>query len=339
MQRTTKGSALALLLLAIAALGTSEAGSVWERLGTPREDVGGAKSGRDAEQIGSARTRGIWVTSVQGKSWVTGDGGETWIANSYPQDVVVEGLTFIDSNHAWAAGAVRSQTTWLASTSDGGKTWHAAPTTPDSRPGGFVDVQFFDKDFGIAVGVGDSDQGGKSLIAITRDGGTSWKSQLFKDKDDPASVLMRVRFQSRSVVWVVGGNSIYSSHDGGASWQLAHRERGATRLDSVAIVENSGIFVAGGWGLLLRSRDSGATWERLKVPATAEHRYLCALDFADTLHGWVGGDHGTVISTGDGGETWQEENTGVDGLVRDISVIGDHVYVAGDSFFVLRRHL
>src|ERR1700677_4428234 len=175
MQRTTKGSALALLLLAIAALGTSEAGSVWERLGTPREDVGGAKSGRDAEQIGSARTRGIWVTSVQGKSWVTGDGGETWIANSYPQDVVVEGLTFIDSNHAWAAGAVRSQTTWLASTSDGGKTWHAAPTTPDSRPGGFVDVQFFDKDFGIAVGVGDSDQGGKSLIAITRDGGTSWK--------------------------------------------------------------------------------------------------------------------------------------------------------------------
>jgi photosystem II stability/assembly factor-like uncharacterized protein len=184
--------------------------------------------------------------------------------------------------------------------------------------------------------VADVVRGGRSLVAITHDGGVSWKSHTFRT-DDPNPPLMRVRFESQSVIWAVGGQSVFSSRDGGESWQLAHREPAATQFGAISIVRNSGIFVTGGWGLVLRSRNFGATWEKLKVPAGVENRFLNSMDFADALHGWVGGDRGTIIETKDGGETWEEEATGVDGFVRDIVVLGDRVYAAGDGFFVLSR--
>jgi len=265
--------------------------------------------------------------------------GRGWVPISYPPGVLVDELAFIDADHASAVGVASGRGAWIASTVDGGKTWEPAQGLPAFGPGGFAgfaDVQFFDRAFGIAVGGGNFDEGGRIMIAVTHDGGASWKVQLLST-NDPSSILVRVRFQSRSVVWAVGGESIYSSRDGGVSWQLEHREPAATALSGLAVVQGSGIFVTGGWGLVLRSRDSGATWERVKMPPGIEHRYLCSLDFADARQGWIGGDEGTIIGTTDGGQTWHKEETGTNGLVRDVAVVDSHVYAAGDDFFLLRR--
>jgi len=329
-----------ILLLAHGTFAFPQSASLWEPIPQPREDTAPSSSNsRDANRIGPAGRHGLWVTSQRGPTWLTQDDGRTWLQNKYPQDVVDEGgLAFIDGQHAWAAGAVRAGGPWLASTQNGGQTWRTVSTMPDARPGGFQDVQFLDGKFGIAVGVADSDEGGRSLIAVTHDGGASWKNQVF-EKDQPDSVLLRVYIVSQSVAWAVGGASIYCTHDGGASWKIAYKELGLARFSSIAMINSSEIFVTGGWGLVLRSRDSGVTWEKLKLPPGIEGRYLDSVCFSDALHGWIGGDRGTIIATADGGATWHEERTGVKGLIRDMAVLGNSVYAVGDTFFLLRRKL
>ena len=324
------------MFLATSTPGIPQISPPWERVALPREDVEAPKSSISANRIGPVGDSGLWVTSLNGKSWIKHEGQETWVKEAYPRGVSVEGgLVFIDANHAWAAGAVKNKAPWLASTSDGGETWHPQPAPPGSGRGGFSDVQFFDKDLGIAVGSGDLADGQPTLVAVTHDGGASWNPQMFK-LDGLVSALSRVRFESRSVVWAVGGLSIYVSRDSGISWRIAHREESAVQLNGIAI-ENSHIFVTGGYGLILHSRDSGSTWEKLKVPAAIRDRYLNAVCFVDALHGWVGGDHGTIIATQNGGVTWQKEESGVDGLIRDLEAINGNIYAAGDGFFVLKR--
>lgn len=333
--------AVALLVLGISTQGISQPPLVWQPVGLPREGLQNATSVSDAERVESAGRHGIWVTARGGKGWVGRTDRTRLVPISYPSGVLVDELAFLDSDTAYAVGAASGKGAWIASTADGGMNWQPAQGLPRSGPGGFAgfaDVQFFDRAFGISVGGGNFGEGGRILIAVTHDGGASWKFQRFAT-DDPNSVLSRVRFKSRSVVWAVGGESIYSSRDGGISWQLSHREPAATALSGLAVVQDSGIFVTGGWGLVLRSRDSGATWERLKVPPGIEHRYLCSLDFADARRGWVGGDNGTIIGTTDGGQTWQQEETGIHGLLRDLVVVDGYVYAADDDFFLLRRDL
>ncbi len=45
-------------------------------------------------------------------------------------------------------------------------------------------------------------------------------------------------------------------------------------------------------------------------------RQLFSIVFVDHRHGWVVGGNGTILSTGDGGETWSRHSVGTDTLVR-----------------------
>jgi photosystem II stability/assembly factor-like uncharacterized protein len=327
------------VLIALSALGLPQTTPVWVKLPQPAEIANDPTVPRGADRIGPAGTHRILVTSSHARrSWLTPDDGKTWEAIAYPSGVMVEGgPVFIDDDHAWAAGAIRPGGAWLASTSDRAKTWNRTPVTVGSGVAGFSDIQFLNKEVGIAVGVTNIN-GLQCLFGTTHDGGITWAYQSLKTVD-LSPPLTRVRFQSSQAAWAVGGQSIYSTIDGGASWHLAHTEPAATLFTDIAVVKGSGIFVVGGFGLLLRSRDFGATWERVKVPPGVEDRYLSAVGFADERRGWVGGDKGIMIETDDGGETWGPQATGVDGLIRGIEVIDGTVYAVGDEFFGIKRRL
>jgi photosystem II stability/assembly factor-like uncharacterized protein len=49
------------------------------------------------------------------------------------------------------------------------------------------------------------------------------------------------------------------------------------------------------------------TWTKVDVPT---HGFMRSLFFADSLHGWIAGDSGTIIHTSDAGKTWIIQNTG-----------------------------
>ncbi len=60
------------------------------------------------------------------------------------------------------------------------------------------------------------------------------------------------------------------------------------------------------------------TWEPVTAPV---NNFLRSVWFADSLHGWAAGNGGTIIHTGDGGESWtvQESQTGHD--IADVTFL------------------
>ncbi|MFB0517413.1 MAG: WD40/YVTN/BNR-like repeat-containing protein, partial [Candidatus Neomarinimicrobiota bacterium] len=49
-------------------------------------------------------------------------------------------------------------------------------------------------------------------------------------------------------------------------------------------------------------------WHLVREPSGDVH--FSAIHFADQQHGWAVGDSGTVIHTGDGGDTWEYQQSG-----------------------------
>src|ERR1700685_4051724 len=103
MQRpSARNCLLALLVLTASTLGIPQSASPWGRVARPSGDSTDPTSSINANRVGSAGKRDLWVTSLTGKSWITRDGGKIWVANIYPPGVAVEGgLAFVESDQAW----------------------------------------------------------------------------------------------------------------------------------------------------------------------------------------------------------------------------------------------
>lgn len=69
------------------------------------------------------------------------------------------------------------------------------------------------------------------------------------------------------------------------------------------------LVAVGDHGNVVISRDEGQTWTQVTVPTRA---LLSAVTFADAQHGWAVGHEGAIISTADGGATWQRQDDGRD---------------------------
>jgi photosystem II stability/assembly factor-like uncharacterized protein len=154
----------------------------------------------------------ILTSSDQGRSW-----------SAVQQDdpaLQVTSAVFRDERVGWETGSANREP-FLAATFDAGTSWRRMLTLPGTNNSVLMDVRFLGK-AGVAVG-GSQFQ---SIIAVTRDGGHSWKVNSI-DTDDQDPVLRRVCFRSPSEIWAVGSRSIYVSEDKGSTWTLNHIEPGA----------------------------------------------------------------------------------------------------------------
>jgi photosystem II stability/assembly factor-like uncharacterized protein len=71
-----------------------------------------------------------------------------------------------------------------------------------------------------------------------------------------------------------------------------------------AAINGHAITAVGERGAIIRSVDSGETWETLESPT---HTTLTGISFADPNNGWAVGHEGLILHTRDGGETWTEQ--------------------------------
>ena len=91
-------------------------------------------------------------------------------------------------------------------------------------------------------------------------------------------------------------------------------------------------------GQIYATNDAGGKWimYRTRPQADKSGRTLRAVFFKDSLHGLVAGHGGTILSTDDGGKTWQprlndkKANFTTEHLL-DIYGIGDQVWIGGFS--------
>lgn len=102
--------------------------------------------------------------------------------------------------------------------------------------------------------------------------------------------------------------------DGGQSWKLQDpgQAQGGPRLWLVDQIDSMNVIGAGDSGMVLRSSDAGATWERRDLPDSAifQGGRIFDIHFSDSQTGIAIINGRGVWTTFDGGKSWKSVKTG-----------------------------
>ncbi|HEX6182325.1 MAG TPA: YCF48-related protein, partial [Pyrinomonadaceae bacterium] len=171
-------------------------------------------------------------------------------------------------------------------------------------------VYFVDSKRGWVAGDG-------GVVLRTRDGGRTWTRQTVASK----ASFNDVYFRNDEDGYLLAGAEIFTTEDGGESWQAATRFTPQTfggaepELYSVRFTSKKRGWVVGSLtrgenvvdSLVLATDNGGASWQRQRVPVRDE---LIHLDFDGERRGWVVGSGGRILYTRDGGESWLVQTSG-----------------------------
>jgi photosystem II stability/assembly factor-like uncharacterized protein len=287
-----------------------------------------------------------WAVGAHGTIFHTTDGGGHWHRQHPGTNADLLGVSFVNRNIGWAIGGatrpyLHTSQAIVLRTDDGGKTWQSQLALIPAMAG----VKFFDAKHGITWGRG---SGGEPLgVFATDDGGRNWRSFAvgptsawwggdFSDQRsgvvvgphgqlarlahgdalpiarESATDIHAVRFTAADFCWAVGAEGlIMRSDDGGETWQdldVLPADLSAAITWNTIAAHGSHVWIAGSPGtVILYSPDQGKTWQG---HATGQHLPIHKLMFVDETHGWAVGALGTILHTGDGGQTWTTQQQG-----------------------------
>ncbi len=290
-----------------------------------------------------------WAVGDRGTIWHTADGGRRWAPQESGVDCRLSSVFFLDGRTGWAAGGYIQPYTSAATgvvlrTRDVGQHWTVDPKLVLPAIGR---LRFFDARHGWAIG--QTSAFFPSGVYATEDGGRSWSplpasepgSWLTGDFTDPTSGALAGRSSALAAIrrrgieplaadyglrglrqmklvapaggWLVGdGGLILKTQDLGHSWQTPEGDvppaiRDHFDFDALD-VRGPHCWIAGTPGSrVLHSAVAGRTWS---VHPTGQTLPIRSLMFVDERHGWAVGDLGVILSTDNGGQTWQRQRGG-----------------------------
>lgn len=227
----------------------------------------------------------VWASGTGGTVVRTVNGGQHWEVRVVrgAEKLDFRGVVAFDADHAvvMSSGNAEEGLARIYTTEDGGVSWNLA--LEEKTKGAFFDgMAFWDRDHGMVL----SDPvGGRFLLWVTEDGGTTWKPLARETL--PEALLGEGSFAASNSALVTQGE--------GEVW-----------------------FVTGGAPVarLIHSSDRGKSWEVRETPVLPKNAStgIFSAVFEDARHGvLVGGDyaHATeslvpnLLVTSDSGRTWQ----------------------------------
>ena len=118
------------------------------------------------------------------------------------------------------------------------------------------------------------------------------------------SLLLGIHGRAGIAVAVGERGHILLTNNQGKTWV---QKKSPTRrtLNSVYLLDQKTIWIAGHQSTVLRSLDSGESWTKIKVLNDPETSFLDLL-FVDSRRGFIVGSYGKFFFTIDGGNTWTE---------------------------------
>lgn len=191
-----------------------------------------------------------WAFGVDGAIFRTTDGGGRWTEPGVDEWQRVIASHFINETTGWAL----VEDGWIIHTTNAGDRWE----TQDPRDSGvgtvFKDLHFASATLGWAVGTG-------GAIAHTKDGGATWIPQTSNSVDN----LVGVTFRDATTGYCVGyGGAVLGTTTGGDVWRPVTTpfDKTPTRLAAAHVDSDGVLSVIDVRGVVWRTSDGGATWER-----------------------------------------------------------------------------
>ena len=279
----------------------------------------------------------VWAVGSWGTVLRSADGGGTWTRSPTPTADILFAVSFADSQSGWAVGA---HGVILRST-DGGATWEqqvasVADEISGARPfdGPLFGVAAVSADEAWAVG----DLG---TVLHTTDG-RQWQQvvldpSVYADEDIPERILNGVAFTDPQHGWIAGEfGTLLRTSDGGRTW-VAKRELVGVIPDiylfDIAADHDGTAVTAGVGGVLVGTRDFGATWSALETRTTVGL-------FGTAWHqgrGIAVGDRGVIVMSQDGGRTWAKpQHPYLFNWLRGVTLSNGRAYAVGERGLVLR---
>lgn len=176
--------------------------------------------------------------------------------------------------------------------------------------------EMVDEQLGVLVGEQPL-QDNKASIAVTTDGGKTWRLSRGLSKGR----LYGVTFVDKNSGWTVGeGGMILATVDGGKTWQ-PQTSKVVVDLRGVSFVTPRKGWAVGANSTVVTTADGGRTWQVLAGgQASGEvgegELILMGCHFVNETTGFVvgAGQNGQIRQTTDGGKTWKTVHTAEDGL-------------------------
>jgi photosystem II stability/assembly factor-like uncharacterized protein len=186
-------------------------------------------------------------------------------------------------------------------TQDGGRIWSLQQEWQrayvDSL-GAILDIYFVDDTRGWAVGF----NGLNALILGTKDGGRGWSVQY--SGSEITAQFRQVRFTDALLGWVLSHDAVMQTEDGGETWKLRYFDKGT--LNCIDPISQTEVWLAGGWGYLLHTRN-GVKWSEIQLGGQAAANYWGYVKLTPEGRGWAWGPKCNFAVTRDFGKTWTEE--------------------------------
>ena len=227
-----------------------------------------------------------WIAGNDGRLYATDDGGQSWEMQFAKSERAGRKIFPLTSEVVWMVGLYGT----IIKTEDG-RTWRevSAPTAEH-----LLSVYFVDAQIGWACGSNGS-------ILNSTDGGDSWQIQ----SSPVATSLTDIAFANASEGWAVGDDGhILHTTDGGTNWILQHGGEGPDLLGLHVVTDKRTIAVGRSESIML-TENGGTDWtlkrfSESKVP-------IVDIDFSDESNGRLITMEGFLMTTTDGGLTWNED--------------------------------
>lgn len=255
------------------------------------------------------------------------DNGRDWLQSAVPTRATFTAVATIDA-HVWAVG----HDGVIAHSADGGNHWQLQRQDPwqasttgndaahDPHQGApLLDVLFTDIHHGYAVGA-------YSLALRTADGGATWQTLTVTKPNATADAA--------------GDEANAAKGDHGAKQTFSRDEltlgqEASPHFNAIARTGSGALFIVGERGSAFRSRDDGATWQRLQLPYDGSMFGVIGYE-AD--HVLAFGLRGHVYESTDLGDHWTRLATGTElSLMGGTALPGGGGAIVGANGIVLVR--
>ncbi len=215
-----------------------------------------------------------------------------WTSQNSGVTTSLNDVYFTDAQTGWAVG----DNGVIVYTTDGGQTWAGQTSGTTER---LKAVFFIDADKGWAVG-GST----KKTMLRTIDGGSTWED--ISANNIPNAVMLDVAFADANTGWVISGDSVYMTTDGGDVWVKEDLSNTMTsqKLQALVVTSDTTAFAGGSNKLSNTSRNaiviyrnnetSPAKWDISPFdPSTTDDEFI-SLAFTSAKIGFAGGKMGKL---------------------------------------------